>query len=245
MVATRATKSQARRQAEAERIRTGGIDYKESLVPVAADGEGDKVLLPPSALESLSRQDAVSMGPMLFELTWTLPAEVVRGEDSATASRTTHAGVLEFVADEGTIGLPRKVVQSLVLPGQSGPEEPLSGAEMAEVLGTGKVLVRYVRLAKATFARVVPETVGLSQISELRAMLEQNMRNHATLTVGDRLSVWRRGKEFNLKVGCEASDGGEILEVYWVGHLRWASRRPAHSDSWTNTCLTDEYYKKS
>ncbi|CAN0574164.1 unnamed protein product, partial [Ectocarpus sp. 12 AP-2014] len=62
------------------------------------------------------------------------------------------------------------------------------------------VVVRYVRLAKATFARVVPETVGLSQVSELRAMLEHNMRNHATLTVGDHLSVWRRGKEFSLKV---------------------------------------------
>lgn len=205
----RATKSQARRQEEAERIRTGGIDYKQSLVPVTAEGEGDKVLLPPSALESLSREDAVSMGPMLFELTWTLPTQVIQGEDGTTASRTTHAGVLEFVAAEGTIGLPRKVVQSLVLPGQSGAEEPLSGAAMTGMLGAGKVLVRYVRLAKATFARVVPETVGLSQISELRAMLEQNMRNHATLTVGDRLSVWRRGKEFNLKVGYKAVTMGD------------------------------------
>lgn len=209
MISNRATKSQTRRQEEAERLRTGGIDYKQTLVPVAAEGEGDKVLLPPSALESLSRQDAVSMGPMLFELTWTPPTQVIEGEDGATARRTTHAGVLEFVADEGTIGLPRKVVQSLVLPGQSGAEEPLSRVTMTGVLGAGKVLVRYVRLAKATFARVVPETVGLSQISELRAMLEQNMRNHATLTVGDRLSVWRRGKEFNLKVRYNVVTGGD------------------------------------
>lgn len=127
-------------------------------------------------------------------------------QSGATTTRTTHAGVLEFVADEGTVGLPRKVVLSLlgatahqipVGPGESsGDREKASPA----VDGLENVVVRYVRLAKATFARVVPETVGLSQVSELRAMLENNMRNHATLTVGDRLSVWRRGKEFSMKV---------------------------------------------
>ena len=80
------------------------------------------------------------------------------------------------------------------------------------VEGLGHVVVRYVRLAKATFARVVPETVGLSQVSELRAMLEHNMRNHATLTVGDHLSVWRRGKEFSLKVRVFSSPG--VPSVY-------------------------------
>jgi len=73
------------------------------------------------------------------------------------------------------------------------------------VEGLDTVVVRYVRLAKATFAKVVPETVGLSQVSELRAMLENNMRNHATLTVGDHLSVWRRGKEFSMKVRKESA----------------------------------------
>lgn len=218
------------------------MSYKESLLAVVADGEGDKLLLPPSALESLSRQDAVSMGPMLFELTWTKPATRA-GEQSESVSRTTHAGVLEFVADEGTVGLPRKVVLSLLgataqqVPvgktvekkdplhhrqadrpatdqGGSGSDADGGGggggggeggdqqgaAVRPAVEGLGHVVVRYVRLAKATFARVVPETVGLSQVSELRAMLEHNMRNHATLTVGDHLSVWRRGKEFSLKV---------------------------------------------
>ena len=227
-----------RKQEEADKIRTAGVSYKESLLAVVADGEGDKLLLPPSALESLSRQDAVSMGPMLFELTWTKPGQRA-GEKSESRSRTTHAGVLEFVADEGTVGLPRKVVLSLLgatahqMPvGKSGEkEDPLhhrqadrpatdrggsgsdadggggggrddqqGAAARPAVEGLGHDVVRYVRLAKATFARMVPETVGLSQVSELRATLEHNMRNHATLTVGDNLSVWRRGKEFSLKV---------------------------------------------
>lgn len=215
---------QARKLEEADQIRTGGIRYKESLLPVIADGEGDKVLLPPSALEALSQQDAVGMGPMLFELTCTTPDQA--GETTTSVCRTTHAGVLEFVADEGTIGLPRKVVLSLL--GAAAQQVPFHSSTDKEqqlarerrdevhggtttneteektsrppVDGLNSVTVRYVRLAKAKFARVVPETVGLSQVSELRAMLEHNMRNHATLTVGDRLSVWRRGKEFSMKV---------------------------------------------
>lgn len=196
-----------------------------------ADGEGDKVLLPPSALETLSQQDAVGMGPMLFELTCTVQGQVE--EPTTLVHRTTHAGVLEFVADEGTIGLPRKVVLSLL--GATAQQVPFRSATDKEqqlaherrdkveggattneteeqvskpvVDGLTVVTVRYVRLAKAKFARVVPETVGLSQVSELRAMLEHNMRNHATLTVGDRLSVWRRGKEFSVKVRASFSWG--------------------------------------
>lgn len=177
---------------------------------MAAEGEGDKVLLPPSALDSLSRQDAVSMGPMFFELTCGADRnskEQVQGGSPAPAA-TTHAGVLEFVADEGTIGLPRKVMLSLLgdrqgpsgTGGGSGGDAGEDAERTAMLKKLGSVTVRYVRLAKATFARVVPETVGLSQVSELRAMLEHNMQKHATLTVGDRMSVWRRGKEFGLKV---------------------------------------------
>lgn len=217
---------QARKQEEADQIRTAGISYKKSLLAVTADGEGDKILLPPSALESLSAQDAVGLGPMLFELTCTSTAPTSAGQQPAargrepntavqngptTTTRTTHAGVLEFVADEGTIGLPRKVVLSLLgataqqipLPpnqDKSSEDQEKDTAKRPAVEGLENVVVRYVRLAKATFARVIPETVGLSQVSELRAMLEDNMRNHATLTVGDYVSVWRRGKEFSMKV---------------------------------------------
>lgn len=158
---------------------------------------------------------------MLFELTCTTSGSsqvATAGEEkdatlqggATTTARTTHAGVLEFVAEEGTVGLPRKVVLSLL--GATAQQMPVGPSESSgdgekekaspAVEGLENVVVRYVRLAKATFARVVPETVGLSQVSELRAMLENNMRNHATLTVGDRLSVWRRGKEFSMKVRC-------------------------------------------
>lgn len=50
------------------------------------------VIMPPSALDQLTRLNVEY--PMLFKLT------------NAKRSRTTHAGVLEFVADEGKIYIP-------------------------------------------------------------------------------------------------------------------------------------------
>jgi ubiquitin fusion degradation protein 1 len=53
---------------------------------------GGKILMPPSALEKLSRLHITY--PMLFELI------------NGNADRTTHCGVLEFIAEEGKIYLP-------------------------------------------------------------------------------------------------------------------------------------------
>ena len=50
---------------------------------------GGKIILPPSALDQLTRLNIVY--PMLFKLT------------NTAANRTTHCGVLEFVADEGKV----------------------------------------------------------------------------------------------------------------------------------------------
>lgn len=54
---------------------------------------GGKVFLPPSALDKLTRLHITY--PMLFELT-----------NGAKDGRKTHAGVLEFIAEEGKIYLP-------------------------------------------------------------------------------------------------------------------------------------------
>jgi len=53
------------------------------------------VIMPPSALEQLTRQRVVY--PMLFKLR------------SDSTKRETHCGVLEFVADEGKVYLPNWV----------------------------------------------------------------------------------------------------------------------------------------
>lgn len=50
---------------------TGGIKYNETLIFVAIEGEDDKVILPESALQSLTSQDAFGKGAAVFQLTVT------------------------------------------------------------------------------------------------------------------------------------------------------------------------------
>ena len=56
---------------------------------------GGKLIMPPSALEKLTRLHITY--PMLFELT------------NGQTDRTTHCGVLEFIAEEGKVYLPNWV----------------------------------------------------------------------------------------------------------------------------------------
>ena len=80
---------------------------------------GGKVFLPPSALEKLTRLHITY--PMIFEL--------INGNEG----KTTHAGVLEFVAEEGRIYLPYWVsitsprfLQPHLLTHTPANEDPLS-----------------------------------------------------------------------------------------------------------------------
>ena len=62
---------------------------------------GDKILLPPSALDSLARMNVEY--PMLFEL------------KSFVNEKRTHCGVLEFSAEEGKMFIPFWMMQNLLL----------------------------------------------------------------------------------------------------------------------------------
>ncbi|XP_050667532.1 ubiquitin recognition factor in ER-associated degradation protein 1 isoform X2 [Leptidea sinapis] len=62
---------------------------------------GGKIIMPPSALEQLTRLNIVY--PMIFKLT------------NKKSKRLTHCGVLEFVADEGKVYLPHWMMANLVL----------------------------------------------------------------------------------------------------------------------------------
>jgi hypothetical protein len=83
---------------EREAALTGGIRYEETLMAFTRDDlEEDRICLPQQALETLTSQDAMSNGVMLFR--------VSRLEDGKIVS-TTHCGVREFSAVEGTCILP-------------------------------------------------------------------------------------------------------------------------------------------
>ena len=83
---------------ERELALTGGIRYEETLLAFTRDDlEEDRVCLPQQALETLNSQDAMSNGVMLFQMS--------RIENGQVIS-TTHCGVREFSAADGTCILP-------------------------------------------------------------------------------------------------------------------------------------------
>ncbi|XP_022755791.1 ubiquitin recognition factor in ER-associated degradation protein 1-like isoform X1 [Durio zibethinus] len=75
--------------------------YPVSFIDKAHLEKGDKVIMPPSALDRLASLHVEY--PMLFELT------------NASAERVSHCGVLEFVADEGLIYLPYWMMENMLL----------------------------------------------------------------------------------------------------------------------------------
>ena len=62
--------------------------------------KGDKILLPPSAFDTLARLQVDY--PMLFRLT-------------QESGQSTHCGVMEFTAEEGTCYIPFWMMQNLLL----------------------------------------------------------------------------------------------------------------------------------
>ncbi|KAE9616597.1 hypothetical protein Lal_00034367 [Lupinus albus] len=75
--------------------------YPVSLIQKSNLENGDKIIMPPSALDRLASLQIEY--PMLFELR------------NPSAERVTHCGVLEFTADEGCIYMPNWMMENLHL----------------------------------------------------------------------------------------------------------------------------------
>lgn len=114
---------------------------------------GGKIFMPPSALDKLSRLHITY--PMLFELS-NVPKHTL-----------THAGVLEFVAEEGKVYLPQWMMNTLLL-------------EIGDL-----VQVKSTNLPDAKLVKLQPQSTAFLDISDPKAVLENAFRNFSTLTKGD------------------------------------------------------------
>ncbi|XP_055326957.1 ubiquitin fusion degradation protein 1 homolog [Sitodiplosis mosellana] len=130
--------------------------------------KGGKIIMPPSALDQLTRLNVVY--PMLFKLT------------NSKKSRITHAGVLEFVADEGKIYIPYWMMHNLLL-------------EEGDI-----VQIESVSLPVATFSKFKPQCPDFLEITNQKAVLENALRNFACLTTGDLIAIKYNSKIYELCV---------------------------------------------
>jgi len=136
--------------------------------------EGDKVLLPPSALQSLMQRagEASMPQPMLFRLS-------VAG----TQGGGKHVGVLEFSAPEAAVVVPLWLMRQL------GAED---GTEM---------LLETAELPRGTFAKLQPLSEDFAMLEDAKATLEIAISGvYSTLTKGDSIAIKHEGAEIELFV---------------------------------------------
>ncbi|KAK6919322.1 Ubiquitin fusion degradation protein Ufd1-like [Dillenia turbinata] len=184
-----------------ENLRVGrGVVFFRILEAVPYQGLGDKIKLPPSCFTELSDQGAFDKGPMYFQLSVVHHEFSMDNEASGIQNhRTTHCGVLEFTADEGSVALPSHVWNNL-FPAVS-PSAPL-------------VEVCYVWLPKGTYAKLQPDGIGFSDIPNHRAVLETSLRQHATLSEGDLITVGHGELTYKLRVlQLKPSQSVSVLET--------------------------------
>jgi len=142
---------------------------------------GGKVIMPPSALATITSMDLPS--PWMFKL-----------RNPANAAASTHAGVLEFIADEGCVHLPQWMMTTLRL--NEGDPIRITGAE----------------LPKGKMVKLQAQSVHFLEISDPKAVLEQALRHFSVLTQGDIIEISYNSMIFGLLV-METHPGGEGISV--------------------------------
>lgn len=129
---------------------------------------GSKIILPPSALDKVSK----------LHVQWPLMLELTNGDKN----EHTHAGALEFVAEEGRAYLPQWMMVTL----------QLDVGDMIQIKTTSLELAKLVKLQ--------PQSVRFLEIADPRAVLEAAFRNFAALTKGDVFTFEYAGEPFDVAV---------------------------------------------
>lgn len=136
--------------------------------------DGDKIVLPASALEQLLLQAGSSgnlPSPLTFELRHPHTGAII------------HCGVKEFSSESSTAQLPSWILSQLsVKPGDH-------------------VLIKLVILPKGTWTRLQPLSADYRDITDYRAALEAHLRGHyTTLTKGQILTCRYGGRAYEFQV---------------------------------------------
>lgn len=156
--------------------------YPASFIDKPQLEAGDKIIMPPSALDRLASLHIEY--PMLFEV------------HNAAAERTSHCGVLEFIAEEGMIYMPYWMMQNLLL--QEGD----------------MVFIKNANLPKGTYVKLQPHTTDFLDISNPKAILEKTLRNFSCLTTGDSIMVAYNNKKYYIDiVETKPSNAISIIET--------------------------------
>ncbi|CAD8067362.1 unnamed protein product [Paramecium primaurelia] len=121
--------------------------------------QGNKILLPASALEQLIRSK--QQGPMIFRL-----------QSTQDNNKYTYVGVLEFTAEEGTCVIPDWMLESMGF---------FDGCQI--------IISHEKRLEQGKLIRIQPHETAFIDLPDPRAILENHLRNFICLTEGETISI--------------------------------------------------------
>ena len=161
--------------------------------PIGASAETDRIALPPSALEAIEKSFAVRGMEIPRLLTFSVSL-LVAGENKCSENKT-HAGVADFNAPEGSVGIPLKVASSLTSDGNAVLPEG------ASISVRWKELPKY----KETFVSLRPLGLGFHKDGDdvvqidVESLLLRALARHATLSVNDVIPVRHDGCTFLLR----------------------------------------------
>lgn len=133
------------------------------------DNYGGKVILPTSAMHKLTAY--MSENPI-----------VTLAIQSAKTGKRTHAGVLEFTAEEGRMYVPHWMLATL-------------GVEEGELLKVSLAVV-----AKGKFIKIQAQSTEFLEITDPKAVLENAFRNYQFMTTNDVITFEYNNKTYDIKV---------------------------------------------
>ncbi|KIK57707.1 hypothetical protein GYMLUDRAFT_246701 [Collybiopsis luxurians FD-317 M1] len=142
---------------------------------------GGKIIMPPSSLAHLTSLDLQS--PWQFKL-----------RNPSNPAAETHAGVLEFIAEEGVVYLPYWMMKTL----------RLNEGDPIRVTGT--------ELPKGKKVKLQAQSVHFLEISDHKAVLEAELRNFSTLTQGDIIEICYNSIVFGILI-METEPGGGGIDI--------------------------------
>lgn len=176
----------------------GPFEKTYRCFPMSFDGKedkenGDKIILPTSAFETLAHMTITY--PMQFELRNTNHVDMSL-EDITAKTPHTHVGVLEFTAPEGRCYVPYWIMQNLFVP------------------EGGYLTIKNVTLPLAQFIKFRPQSVDFLDISNPKAVLESTLRNFSCVTKDDTICLPYNGKKYYLDVvDVKPKDACSIVEA--------------------------------
>ncbi|EGG09771.1 uncharacterized protein MELLADRAFT_74324 [Melampsora larici-populina 98AG31] len=132
---------------------------------------GGKIIMPQDALVELTEMDMES--PFMFE---------IRNSSPNKTNLFTHCGVLEFIADTGTVHLPQWMMKRL----------DLNEGDPIKLTGT--------RLPKGKFAKVQAQSTLFLELGDHKAVLETSLRNFSCLTKGDIIEIYHNMMTFEILI---------------------------------------------